>query len=194
MIVIIVNPGCKKKNGDNGNGGPDTTSYFTFGQVGNKWVLRIYDNPPGTTCDYSIEITGDQGNGVFNLLYKEGTCSWIIPSYTGYFYLTHLEWREIYDTNPEHGITLLRRDAQVGTIYQYIDPPDTVTVTVLDLNDQVSVTAGQFNCVKVRKEGTIPSASGYPFSAYYWINYKYGLIKVETIFGTWDQELVSVNW
>ncbi len=185
MIVIIVNPGCKKKD-DNGNGGSGTTSYFTFGQVGNVWVLRIYDNPPGTTWDYPIEIISNHGNGVFETL--------IWDSIPGYFFLTPTEWRDLLDENPEHGVTLLRNDAQVGTTYQYYSPADTIIVEVLSLNEQVTVAAGQFNCVKVRKDWKNYSGTGIDYAAYYWINYNYGLIKIETIYGTWDQELVSTNW
>lgn len=191
LIWIIITPSCKKEDSNN-NDDPDTTTYFTFGQIGNQWTLRIYDNP--VTCEYTCEITGDHGDGVFDILYKEGNCDWNPETRPGYFYLTPVEWREMFDENSEHGITLLRRDALVGTTYQYVDTHDTIIVTVIDLNDKVSVPAGEFNCVKVRKEGRIHSSYEYTYEAYYWINYKYGLIKIETIYGTWDQELVSANW
>ena len=195
MIVIIVNPGCKKKDDNNGNGGGDTTSYFTLAQVGHQWIYRITSLKGA--CDYNVEVTKDMGNHIYELLYQKGSCDWAVDNYTAFMFCSPEEWGSVNNLNPLDVQVNLRTDANVGTVYTWINSPDTISVTVLNLHDQITVPAGQFDCVKVLKEGNMNSPSDTTdFAAYYWITYKYGLVKLENIFGPpgIDQQLVSANW
>ncbi len=192
-IILMINPGCNKKE-ENNNVPPPETS-FTLAQVGHHWVYRITNSK--ALCDYDVEVTKDLGNGVYELFYQKGNCSWAFDSYTAYMYCTPEEWGSVSSLNPLNVQTNLRTDATVGTKYTWIDSQDTIIVTVLRLDDPVTVPAGSFNSVKVMKEGKMhPPGDTTDFAVYYWITYNYGLVKIENIFGNpgMDQELVSANW
>jgi len=192
VSVVMTSVGCKKKNDNNT---PDPTTSFTLAKVGHLRVYRI-TNLKGS-CEYNVEVTKDLGNGVYELTYQQGTCAWNLPTSTTYMFCTPEEWGSVFSLNPLNVQINLRTDAKVGTVYTWINPPDTILVTVLNLTDNVTVQAGKFECIKVRKDGKMYfGGDTLTFASYYWITYKYGLVKLENIFGNpgQDQELVSANW
>jgi hypothetical protein len=155
---------------------PDDSNYITFAQAGREWHLRITDYS-GNQCTYILHLDQDLGNGIFS---GTGTtdCNWPTQLTTFYWYVQPGIWCDMRTASLDSRILNIRSDAQVGDTYQSIVGNDTITVTILSLNDQVVIDGKTYDCIKGRKYGH--QWLGYS-DGYFWMQFNTGLIKYEAL-------------
>ncbi|NQV03576.1 MAG: hypothetical protein HQ542_13080 [Bacteroidia bacterium] len=155
---------------------PEDANYITFGQVGREWRYRVtgFD---GTQCLLEYYLSGDLGNGVFSGI-ATSDCGWQWDQIQYWWYVSPNMWCDMSSASLDTRILNILADTKVGDIYQTILGEDTVTVTVLSLNDPVIIDGKTYNCIKVRKEGF---QFDHYFEGYAWMTFGIGLIKYEAI-------------
>jgi len=155
---------------------PDDSKYITFAQVGREWQYRItgFD---GYQCILKFSLTEDLGNGVFAGT-MSNDCGWGSGQNQFWWYVSPAMWCDMMNASLNTRILNIRSDAQVGDIYQTIYGEDTVTVTVLSLNDPVVIDGTTYSCYKILKKTT---QFGSYSEGYAWGTFAIGFIKYEAI-------------
>lgn len=192
LILAISLSSCKKDNTDSDP--IFAPPKFTFGKKGNEIVSKTV---------FKIGLTTEIDTLKQKLINIETNNTWLISevrsvkndSITTYWLITENEFGYSDITGTDNGI-ICKADAKVNEKYISIYGGNTMTSQVVALKQNVTVPLGNFECYKVKMISTADPETTY----YYYINQKYGIIKMEftgTIFTTpftYTQELISKNF
>ncbi|MFC2101714.1 hypothetical protein ACFLS7_01850 [Bacteroidota bacterium] len=169
---------------------PDDSNFFTFAQVGREWHYRVtgYD---GGECLMKFHLNEDLGNGIFTGIMTNDACGWEQRQYC--WYVSPAQWCDMENVYLDSRIVNIQADAKVGDVYYSALPNDTITMTVLSLNDPVIIDGKTYSCMKIKRQGVL---YGKHFDGYIWVTFETGLIKYEQILPnqTGDVHLEELIW
>jgi hypothetical protein len=168
VALALIATGCGGGGGGNGDG-PASTSYLPM-QVGNTWQYRMTLAPditptqeqPNQVFDYHETITGTEGLDepeyfIFRSV-REATDQYVERAWQQIRRETD---EAIYARvgNPAYDLPVLMLPPRDGDLWT--DPffPE-VTFEVTAVNEQVTVPAGTFTCVRVEQQYELPLEGG----------------------------------
>lgn len=156
---------------------PDTTVLLTMAAAGRKMIYSVTDSE-GISFDQSTEFQKDLANGVWRILTTK-TKGQQSPKEVSYQFITPVEWGQLpdNDSTPSHQQTNYRIDAKTGIKYITVTATDSIIVTIVSLDEMVTVPAGTFKCIKLARENKPIAPGGSEAFSKIWINNNTGIIK-----------------